>query len=90
MKVHIEMDVTPDEARKLFGLPDIGPMQSRMMEEIERRMSAAVAATDPQAMLRAWLPVGGPALEQFQRFLWDSVKAPSSKSADADKPKSTS
>jgi tRNA modification GTPase len=27
-----------------------------------------------EAMLRAWMPVGGQAFEQFQKFLWDSAK----------------
>ncbi|MDU1669419.1 MAG: DUF6489 family protein, partial [Bradyrhizobium sp.] len=31
MKVNIEIDCTPLEARQLFGLPDLGPMQAAVM-----------------------------------------------------------
>ena len=75
MKLHVELDLTPEEARRFLGLPDVAPMQAGMMEEMERRMRSALDASDPQSILRAWMPVGGQGLEQFQRFLWDSAKA---------------
>lgn len=31
MKVNIELDMTPEEARKLMGLPDITKLQDKMM-----------------------------------------------------------
>jgi hypothetical protein len=75
MKVHIEVDMTPEEARKMIGLPDVAPMQREMMEQMQARMKAAMEAGDPQAMMRAWMPSGGPeAFEQFQKFLWDSAQ----------------
>jgi hypothetical protein len=37
-------------------------------------MKTALDSSDPEAMLRAWMPVGGQAFEQFQKFLWDSAK----------------
>lgn len=74
MKVHVEIDMTPEEARKLMGLPDVAPMQEEMLQEMQRRMKAALDTSDPEAMMRAWLPLGGQGFEQFQRFLWDSAK----------------
>src|SRR5437868_1199614 len=29
MKVNVQIDCTPEEARAFFGLPDLGPMQQR-------------------------------------------------------------
>ncbi|HSZ75645.1 MAG TPA: DUF6489 family protein [Rhizomicrobium sp.] len=73
MKFNIQIDMTPDEARKVMGLPDVTGLQSRMMDEMERRIKAAMDTSDPEAMLRAWMPMGGQAFDQFQRFLWDSA-----------------
>jgi hypothetical protein len=73
MKFNIQIDMTPDEARKVMGLPDVTALQDRMMAEMERRMKAAMDTSDPEAMMRAWMPMGGQAFEQFQRFLWDSA-----------------
>ena len=76
MKVRIEMDMTPDEARAMMGLPDIAPMQQKMMDEMQARMKAAFDTGDPDAMIRAWMPLGGAkAFEQFQKFLWDSARS---------------
>jgi len=74
MKVHVEIDMTPEEARKLMGLPDVAPMQEEMLQEMQRRMKAALDTSDPEAMMRAWMPLGGQGFEQFQRFLWDAAK----------------
>jgi hypothetical protein len=74
MKVHIEVDMTPEEARTMMGLPDVAPMQQKMMEDMQARMKAAFDAGDPEAMMQAWMPLGGAkAFEQFQKFLWDSA-----------------
>jgi hypothetical protein len=74
MKVHIEVEMTPEEARKVMGLPDVAKMQDDMLKEMQRRMRVALDTSDPEAMLKAWLPLGGQGFEQFQRFLWDSAK----------------
>ena len=44
MKVHIEVDMTPEEARTMMGLPDVAPLQQRMMEEMQARMKAALTS----------------------------------------------
>ncbi len=74
MKVNIEIDMTPEEARKMMGLPDVTKLQDKMLAEMERRMKTALDTSDPQAMLKAWMPMGGQGFEEFQRFLWDSAK----------------
>jgi hypothetical protein len=75
MKVNITMDMTPEEARAFMGLPDIAPMQKKMMDEMEQRMKAAFDTGDPEAMMRAWMPLGGAeAFQQFQKFFWDSAR----------------
>ncbi len=75
MKVNITMDMTPQEARAFMGLPDVAPIQQRMMEEMQERMKAAFDGGDPEAMMRAWMPLGGAeAFQQFQKFFWDSAR----------------
>ena len=73
MKIHMDMDLTPDEARTLFGLPDVKPMQQAMMGEIEARMKKALSAMEPDAMVKMWLPAGMQGLEQWQKFIWSRM-----------------
>jgi hypothetical protein len=74
MKIHIEMEMTPEEARALLGLPDLTGVHELMVSELKKRVKAAMDTSDPEAMLKAWLPMGGAGFEQFQRFLWDSAQ----------------
>ena len=76
MKVNIEFDMTPEEARKMMGLPDMTKVQDDMMKEFQARAKAAMDMGDPEGMLKAWLPMGAaPAFEQFQKMLWDSARS---------------
>ena len=68
------IDMTPKEAREFLGLPDVSKAQERMMAEIEKRMKAAVDMNDPEAMMKAWMPLGGAGFEQFQKFMLDSAR----------------
>ena len=80
MKVNIEMEMTPQEARAFMGLPDVAPLQQKMLEEMQARMRQAFDTGDPQAMMRAWMPfsggeagTGAEAFQKFQKLFWDSA-----------------
>ena len=66
MKINIEIDTTPDEARHFLGLPEIAPVQERLMAAVEERLMAAIAATDTEKLLEQWVPVGLKGVEQWQ------------------------
>ena len=68
MKFHFDVDCTPEELRGFFGLPDVKPMQDRLMAELEERLRAGLGALDPEAMIRTWLPAGLKGFEQLQEM----------------------
>ncbi|TNC94345.1 MAG: hypothetical protein FD119_3261 [Stygiobacter sp.] len=70
MKITVDIDCTPDEARTFFGLPDVKPMQEAMMNQIQERMTASLSAMEPEAMLKTWLPAGVQGMEQLQKMFW--------------------
>ena len=70
----MEVDLTPDEARRLMGLPDLTAMQAKLVAEFERRMLAAMEKSEPDAVLKQWFSLGSQGLEQFQRFMWESAR----------------
>jgi transcriptional regulator GlxA family with amidase domain len=57
MKVTVEVDCPPEEARRFLGLPDVVPMHQAAMEKLQQRMESAVEATTPEASLKAWMPM---------------------------------
>ena len=88
MKVKIDIDCTPQEARAFFGLPHLEPMQDALLGRIQERLSEHLDARDPEALLKLWLPGGLQGFGQMQEALWKQVMGGlSSASAPGDKGK---
>ena len=69
MKISIEVDCTPEEARAFLGLPDVKPMQDRLMGDLQDRMAASLKGMEPAEMLKTWLPANLKGFEQvFDAF----------------------
>ena len=69
MKVTVDMDMTPEEARKLMGLPDLEPLQTAMMEKVQEQMEDYFKdIADPEAMFNKFMPLGINAMEQYKNF----------------------
>ena len=48
MKITVNVDCTPLEARQFMGLPDVEPMQKAAMAEVEKRMMAELERFSPR------------------------------------------
>ena len=73
MKISIDVDCSPEEARAFLGLPDVAPMQAAVMEELGKRMSAGLEAMDPEVLMKTWMPLGLQGLEQAQKMFWSQM-----------------
>jgi hypothetical protein len=71
MKITIDIDCTPMEARAFFGLPDLTPLQAEMIKQMQERMTAALAGMDAEKLMKMWLSSGAQTLEQMQRAFWE-------------------
>jgi hypothetical protein len=81
MRIEIDIDCTPEEARRFLGLPDLAPMQTAVLDEVQRQMLDAVKAMGPEAALRAWLPMGMQGAEQMQRAMLGLFARPAGRAA---------
>ncbi|CAA7621972.1 DUF6489 family protein [Magnetospirillum sp. UT-4] len=70
MKITVDVDCTPEEARAFLGLPDVKPMQDALLKQVEERMTATLHAMEPEAMIKTWLPAGVQGMEQLQKMFW--------------------
>jgi hypothetical protein len=66
MKVNIEIDCTPLEARQFMGLPDVGPMQTAMMDKLQQQMAANIDKISPDSLLQSWFTFDPKLAERFQ------------------------
>jgi hypothetical protein len=70
MKVTIDIDCTPEEARRFLGLPDLEKAHEAVSEAMAARMRDTVADFDAEALLKSWLPGGAKGLEEMQKSFW--------------------
>lgn len=78
MKVTVNVDCTPEEARRFLGLPDVQPLQEAVMRQMQDRMMNSLSAMDPETLLKTWAPLGLQNLEQIQKFFFSQFPGASS------------
>jgi hypothetical protein len=74
MKVTVNVDCTPEEARVFMGLPDVQPMQAALIKDLEQRLRTNLQAMDPEVMVKTWLPASIQGAEQLQKMFWSQVQ----------------
>ena len=74
MKVKIEIDCVPAEARAFLGLPNVEPLNDHMVAEMQRRMDENIAAMQPDELMKTWTSFGLQAQDQFRKLMEAAVK----------------
>lgn len=83
MKITIEVDCTPEEARNFMGLPDVSAANNIYVENITKAMSGVSNPAQLQEYASALAPMGQVGLKLFQSFVESGMKAASgSKKSD--------
>lgn len=70
MKVTIDIDCTPEEARTFLGLPEVKPFQDAMMDKMQDQVQKTIDTLGPEAMMKTFFPTGIPGLEEMQGLFW--------------------
>lgn len=69
MKVKIEAECTPEEARAFLGLPDVTVLNDHLVDEMKTRMEANIAAMQPDELMKTWTSFGLQAQDQFRQLM---------------------
>jgi hypothetical protein len=69
MKMTIEVDCSPEEARRFLGLPDVSTLNEHLVEEMKRRIDANMSMISPDEMMKNWMSFGAGAQEQFRKLM---------------------
>jgi hypothetical protein len=73
MKVKFDIECSPEEARRFLGLPDVVPMQEKLMQEIEAKMQDNIRNLDPETMVKTWLPATVQGWGEMQKMFWSQM-----------------
>lgn len=70
MKLNINIDCTPEEARAFFGMPNVEPMNKMIVDEMMKRAKDNIdTLADPERMMAQWMAMSGKGFEQFQGLM---------------------
>jgi len=89
MKVTFDIECTPDEARAFLGLPNVAPMQDKIVKEMEDRMLENIRSLDPETMLKTWLPATIQGWGEVQKMFWDNMGMATGGDSKSSTPKKT-
>ncbi|HEY0102276.1 MAG TPA: DUF6489 family protein [Brevundimonas sp.] len=73
MKMNVEIECTPAEARAFMGLPNVEPLNDHLVSEMKRRMDENIASMKPEEIMKTWTSFGVQAQEQFRRLMEAAV-----------------
>ena len=85
MKVTVNIDCTPLEARQFFGLPDVQPMQAAVMDSLEKRMMKEMETYTPEKLFEAWMPMMAANRDMFSNFFKVFSQGVATAGTDVDK-----
>jgi uncharacterized protein DUF6489 len=85
MKVNIEIDCTPLEARQFFGLPDVGPMQTAVMDKVQQQMMSNIEKISPESLIQSWFSFDPKLAERMQEMFVSMTGLGSARTVDKKK-----
>jgi hypothetical protein len=74
MKMTIEVECSPQEARAFLGLPDVTPLNEKLVSEMQGRMEKNMAMLSPEEMIKAWSAFGVASQEQFRKLMTSAAE----------------
>ena len=79
MKMTIEVDCTPEEARRFMGLPDVSSLNEHLVNEMKGRIDANMSMISPDELMKNWMAFGTGAQEQFRKLMEVGMNAAATK-----------
>lgn len=69
MKVSLDIDCTPEEARRFLGLPDLSAVHQAYVEKMHKAVSEGASAEMFGEMMKAWGPMNEAGMNLWRQML---------------------
>ncbi|WP_430462930.1 DUF6489 family protein [Thalassolituus sp. LLYu03] len=69
MKINVTFDMTPEEFRKIMGLPDVQEFQQEFFNTVMEKMRSGEDGYDPMSLYQVMFNEGMNAMGQFQKVM---------------------
>lgn len=77
MKVNVEVECTPEEARRAIGLPDLTPIHDRYVSMLLESMSGTVKPEMIDSLVKSWAPMSEAGFGMWRRLFEGAGKSES-------------
>ena len=74
MKINVEVDCTPEEARRFMGLPDLTPVHDRYLQMMMETVENGPRPEMVEQMMRSWAPMGEAGMSFWRKMIEDAGK----------------
>lgn len=75
MKITIEVDCSPEEARRMMGLPDLTPLHDRYVAMLQQSMEQGMVSPElVDTMVKSWAPMGEAGTAMWRRLFEAGTK----------------
>ena len=69
MKITVDVDCTPEEARRFLGLPDLTPVHQAYVERMTRAVGDGVTPDMVAEMIKSWGPMSEAGMTMWRSML---------------------
>ena len=75
MNISVNIDCTPEEARRFMGLPDLTPLHDLYLDRVRQSMIEGLSPDAIEGMVRAWMPMGEAGMSAWKKMV-EQMKVP--------------
>lgn len=72
MKITVDVDCTPEEARRFMGLPDMTSVHEAYIDKMKKMIDEGVTPDTLETMMRNWMPMGEAGMNLW-RTMFDQI-----------------
>jgi Family of unknown function (DUF6489) len=69
MKFNVEVDATPEEVRRLVGLPDLSEVHAVYLDRLKAVADKGLTPDMVEGMMRNWVPMGGAGVDMVKNLI---------------------
>ena len=86
MRITIDIDCTPEEARLFLGMPDVTPLNDMIVTEMTKRAKDNMdTLADPERLVKQWMDFSGKGMDAFSGLMGAAMQGASSATTGAKK-----
>ena len=68
MNISVNVDCTPEEARRFMGLPDLSSIHELYLEKLRDMMEQGLTPGSIETLMRNWAPMGEASMSMWRQL----------------------